>query len=56
MIDLCCFRVQSVTDEVFYIPEFVTLDEENYLIRKVMTIIHSYHESLAKEVSNTETP
>ncbi|KAF8512827.1 hypothetical protein JB92DRAFT_2926522 [Gautieria morchelliformis] len=34
-MNLSCFRVQSVTDEVFYIPEFVSIDEENYLIRKI---------------------
>lgn len=36
--ELSGFHVQSVTDEVFYIPEFVSIDEESYLMRKVRRI------------------
>lgn len=34
MMDLTQYKVDG-TDAVYYIPEFVTEDEEEYLIRKV---------------------
>jgi len=37
-LDLSRFIVPSPIDEVFYIPEFITEEEEEYLTRKV---IHS---------------
>ena len=43
MIDLSGFRVQSATDQVFYIPEFVSIDEEQYLLRKVVIDILACH-------------
>lgn len=41
MMDLAKFRVETVAtcgvevDEVYYVPEFVSVEEEAYLMRKV---------------------
>lgn len=35
VFDLETFRVPSDVDEAFYIPNFITLEEEEYLLRKV---------------------
>lgn len=41
MMDLAKFRVDTVAacgaevDEVYYVPEFVSVEEEAYLMRKV---------------------
>lgn len=40
--DLEAARITSLPEDAFYIPDFITEDEENYLLHKVSWTLHSH--------------